>query len=576
MTGTEILELALNVFGGLAIFVFGMKLMSEGLQLSAGERLRGILHMFSANRFVGVVSGAVVTAAIQSSSATTVMVIGFINAGLITLTQAMGIIFGANIGTTLTAQLIAINIKYLIMPAIIVGLIMGFAKKRSITNWGMTVLGFGFLFYGMNLMSIELKELATEPGFRQFFHLFDCDPVSYGYLPLGTLTGAITVGLVGTILLQSSSACTGIVIALGSSGLLDIYTATAIILGSNIGTTVTAQLAAATANKVAKQAALAHTLFNLIGVLIVAGSFFITYHGEPVFFTLVRLLSGREGSIAHQIANAHTVFNVVTTLVLLPFIQVLVKICEKLLPIRESAVRYRRLEPNLLKTPALALTQTSSALRKMLKQAWKNVDAALKLPGRETAKDREILDALEEREADIDTRQKDITEYLSKLMTRPIFARDAARIPVLLHCTNDAERIGDHAEDVKALMDRLAQSSAKFSDEAQQEFAELHTMLAELAKAAVELLGNHSTETRNTALQLRDELSGRLDLAEAEHLARINQGKCAPEAGILFLELLEEIRKISRHLFNIVERTELLYERIPQIPAASRAPVSGD
>ena len=260
--------LLLNVLGGLAIFIFGMKMMSDGLHRVAGERMKNILRLFSSNRIVAIITGAVVTAVIQSSSASTVMVVGFTNAGLLSLIQAIGIIFGANIGTTVTAQLVAFDISWIIMPSIILGLLLSFIPKLSLSNWSETVIGLGFLFLGMNLMSSELKQLSSHPAFMEAFQLFKCAPVN-GWVPPVALFGAIGIGLVATLIIQSSSACSGIIIALGASGLIDLYTAVALVLGSNIGTTVTAQLAAITANRVAKQAALAHTLFNVLGVLII-------------------------------------------------------------------------------------------------------------------------------------------------------------------------------------------------------------------------------------------------------------------------------------------------------------------
>ena len=254
------LATVLQVLGGLAVFIYGMKLMSDGLHQAAGEKMRSILRMFSANPVIAVLSGAAVTCVIQSSSASTVMVIGFVNAGLLSLFQAMGLIFGANIGTTITAQLVAFDISWIIMPSIILGLLMSFGKNQKIANWSETIIGLGFLFLGMEFMSGELKTLAQLDSFKSAFLTFQCAPVN-GIIPPGALLGAVFIGMAATMIIQSSSACSGIVIALGSSGLLDIYTAVALILGSNIGTTVTAQLAAMTANRVAKHFVLIYKFF---------------------------------------------------------------------------------------------------------------------------------------------------------------------------------------------------------------------------------------------------------------------------------------------------------------------------
>ena len=550
----------MQVLGGLAIFIFGMQLMSDGLHRAAGEKMRSILRMFSANPLVAVASGAAVTCVIQSSSASTVMVIGFINAGLLSLVQAMGLIFGANIGTTITAQLVAFNISWIIMPAIIAGLLMSFIKSQKLSAWSQTLLGFGFLFLGMNLMSSELKMLADQPAFKSAFSYFQCAPVD-GSLPWGSMLGAIFIGLLATVVIQSSSACAGIVIALGASGLVDLYSGVALIMGSNIGTTITAQLAALTANRVAKQAALAHTLFNVLGVVVIVMTFLIPWGGEPAFFALIQKLSGN-GALPRQIANAHTVFNVFTTLILLPFIPMLAKLCERLIPVNSDKIKYQYLEPHLLDTPSIALTQTTYALRRMLQKAWKMIDCAFNLYNHNDEKNQIIARQLEKREADIDERQKSITEYLALLMSKNLTAKQAAQIPLLLHCTNDVERIGDHTAIINRIIDDLKQSELKFSEPAEKEYDLLHEKLAEVAQLSSQMLTCYTAELNTRSLALHDELYGLLKDFETEHVTRINNGECRPQVGILYLELLTEFRKIARHLFNINERAHMFYSDV--------------
>ena len=547
-----------QVFGGLAIFIFGMRLMSDGLHQVAGERMRSILRMFSANPLVAVASGAAVTCVIQSSSASTVMVIGFINAGLLTLVQAMGLIFGANIGTTVTAQLVAFDISWIIMPAIIAGLLLSFVKNQKIANWSETIIGLGFLFLGMEFMSGELKSLSSHPAFMEAFQTFKCSPVN-GMLPIGSLLGAIFIGMLATLIVQSSSACSGIVIALGASGLLDIYTAVALVMGSNVGTTITAQLAAMTANRVAKQAALAHTLFNVLGVIMVCLTFLIPWGDKPAFFALINKLS-LNGDLPRQIANAHTVFNVFTTLLLLPFIPLLAKICEKAIPVSSGQIKYQYLEPHLLDTPSIALTQTAYALRRMLQKAWRMIDCALSIYNRNDEKNQAIVRQLEKREEDIDERQKNITDYLSQLMGKKLSRSEAAQIPLLLHCTNDVERIGDHTEIIQGIIEKLQSDELKFSIQAEKEYDLLHDKLAEVARLSSEMLARCTPELLKKSTQLEGEIYGLLNKFENEHINRINRGDCRPQVGILYLELLSEIRKISRHLFNINERSEMFYD----------------
>ena len=554
--------LLLNVFGGLAIFIFGMKLMSDGLHNVAGDKMRTVLRLFSANRFVGILSGATVTAVIQSSSASTVMVIGFVNAGLLTLVQAIAIIFGANIGTTITAQIVAFDIKWIIMPSIILGLLLSFVPARSIRNWSETVIGLGFIFLGMTTMSSQLKTLSTDPAFMQLFQTFNCAPVD-GVIPPLALLGAIGVGVVATFVVQSSSAVSGIVIALGVGGLVDIYTAVALILGSNIGTTVTAQLASLTANRVAKQAALAHTLFNVLGVVIIAGTFWFTIDGEPIFFKAVTWFSDGN-DLPRQIANAHTLFNVTATVVLVGFIPLLAKICERVIPLDKGQTKFQRLEQHLLYTPSIALAQTAGALRKMLKKSWQIVDCTLCLYNKNDEKNQAVLKQLEKREADIDERQKDITDYLAKLMQVKLTTQEAEQIPLLLHCTNDAERLGDLAADIRDIMNRIDSNGYKFSEKAEKEFDDLHALLTSLADLAIRLLEKKSTDTLLEAKGTKRKMKDLLNAVEADHMARVNGGSCLPEVSILYLELLENLRKIYKNVANIIDRAEMFYDKLPK------------
>ena len=549
----------LHVFGGLAIFIYGMKLMSDGLHNSAGDRMRSILKVFSANRFVAILSGAAVTCVIQSSSASTVMVIGFVNAGLLTLVQSIGIIFGANIGTTITAQLVAFNIQWLVMPALFLGMLLWLQKRRALSFWGLTIMGFGFLFLGMNLMSSELKALSKLPAFMEAFQLFACTPRD-GIIPPGAALGAIAVGMAATFVVQSSSAASGVIIILANSGMIDLHTAVALVMGSNIGTTITAQLAAIPANRVAKQTALAHTLFNLFGVAITFASFYLFIHGKPLFFLCLEAIS-RNAPLARQIANAHTLFNVATTLALVPFIPLLAKLCEAILPAKADEIQYKRLEPHLLHNPAIALTQTTAALRSMLKNACLMADATLRIYGHNDEKNRKFLRQLSEREEDVDNRQADIADYLSRLMQQNLSPAQAEVVPLLLHCSNDAERIGDHASRIQEIMNHIKDNGIRFSDAAAKEYGLLLQELEAHFQRVTELLEDNSPDKLRQAIQARGRLHEHFTASEQEHMARIAKGTCRPEVGLVFLELLTEMRKLLRHLSNITDRAGQLYVR---------------
>ncbi|NMA43723.1 MAG: Na/Pi cotransporter family protein [Oligosphaeraceae bacterium] len=546
----------LTVFGGLALFIYGMKLMSDGLHKAAGNRMRTILHFFSSNRFVAILSGTIVTAVIQSSSATTVMVVGFINAGLLNLQQSIGIIFGANIGTTITAQIIAFDIGWLIMPAIVLGVLLCFVTHPTWRGWGDTVLGFGLLFFGMSIMSTELKNLAENPDFISFFQTFNCAPRD-GSLPMGAVFGAIGIGILVTMIIQSSSACSGIVIALGASGLIDLYTAVALILGSNIGTTITAQLAAIPANRIAKQAALSHTLFNVFGVMICIGTFWIHLGDSemPVFFQLVERLSA-SGSLPRKIANAHTIFNVCTTLILVPFVPLLAHICEKIIPVHTAELKYQYLEPHLLHTPSIALSQTISTLRRMLANAWVMIDCALNTYSNNTPENQKLASDLDAREDEIDALQIEITDYLSRLMQRKLHPAQADAIPLLIHCTNDTERIGDHTAIILDQFNQIKKTGVALSETAERELEELHGLLAKQAEVANTLLIKFSPENYAKARELEDKINSLTDSFEGNHLERLKEGTCLPVIGVFYIQLLAEFQKISRHLANIADRSQ--------------------
>ena len=549
-----------TVFGGLAIFIYSMQLMGEGLRGVAGQRLRSILHLFAKNRFVAILTGTIVTSLIQSSGATTVMVVGFVNAGLLTLKQSIGIILGSHIGTTVTGQIVAFKISGISMPAIIIGVVMSFFKQRIVKKWGMTIMGFGFLFFSMEIMSDELRQLADSPGVHRIFQTFQCTPVD-GVMPIGATFGALLIGIIATIIVQSSSASTGIAIVLAGNGLMDFYTASIIALGANIGTTSTAIVAAFASNRVAKQAALVHFLTATLGVLLVIATFWFNVGGEPIFFHFVRQCS-KGASTGRLIANSNTIFNLVTTILFIPLISVLVKICEKLIPIESEKVHFQYLEPHLLATPSIALAQTTAALQMMLAKAWTMVDCALSLYCENDEKNQRIFNQLEKREEDVDARPQEIADYLSRLMQRQLTDEQTLLIPMLLHCNNDAERIGDLTFAICNIMDRLQGSGHRFSPEAEAEYVSLHKELREMTETVIGLLYQNTPDAIKLARRQKQHLSDRLAQYENDHIQRISKGLCIPDIGLMYLELLEEIRKISRHLTNITDRAGNFYKTI--------------
>ena len=449
MTGN--LQIAVTAVGGLALFIYGMGLMSDGLKETAGSKLKAVLGYMTKNRFFAIAAGAGVTALIQSSSATSVMTVGFVNAGLLSLEQAIGVIFGANIGTTITGQIVSLKLDNLALPAITIG-VAGLLAARGKSMRGIlrTVLGFGFLFYGMQVMSQELKSLTEMPAFIRFFSTFDCTPSATGHLPLGCVLGAIAVGTLCTMLVQSSSATIGITIALAEAGAINIWTAIPIVLGDNIGTTVTAGLAAIGTNANARRTALAHALFNLLGTMILTASFAFVFTapggvGAPAFFHLVDLCvpgdSFAGANPGRHVAMAHTLFNIGNVILLSAFIPALARICETIIRSKGES-RTLTLEPNLLVVPALALQAAASAVAEMTRRAWTVASVALNNSLGKTSVNPE---SIETAEREVDEMREQIKAYLVEISQRKLSQREALMIPELIHCANDAERISDLA-----------------------------------------------------------------------------------------------------------------------------------
>ncbi|WP_294501759.1 Na/Pi symporter [uncultured Victivallis sp.] len=554
--GLNLWSLLIGAFAGLAIFVFGMHLMSDGLQKTAGEKMKTIIQLFARNRFIGLLAGAGVTAVIQSSSATTVMVIGFINAGLLNLAQSIGIIFGTNIGTTITAQIVSFDISALALPAIIVGLLLFFIPYRNCRGIGETVLGFGFLFLGMVMMSDELTRIADFRIVTDLFARFDCTPVD-GVMPFGAVLGALLIGLVVTMIIQSSSASTGIVIALGAGGLINLYTAMPLVLGANIGTTVTAQLAAIPANRVAKQAALAHTLFNVIGTVVMLVFFYVPWgsSGIPVFFHIVDAVTPGDafGAVAQNvprhIANAHTLFNVFTAILLLPFVMPMARVCERLIPVRKK-VKYTSLDPYLLENPPIALHQAVGRLRTLTRGAWHLLGKCTEnvLDGRSDGSKREEF---RKRTARIERIQQEITSYLTQLAQRPLTAEQSAAIPVLTRCVNDAECLADYAGQLARESARFVERRGKLSKKTEKELRELLREVGRMADHVFDSLEFGQTESVALVRELAPEIRSRIDRMEELYLESLRKGTCNAESGIVFLALTGILRQACGRLENI-------------------------
>ena len=555
------LQLTMTVLGGLALFVYGMGLMSDGLKEAAGEKMKAVLGYMTKNRFFAILAGTGVTALIQSSSATTVMTVGFVNAGLISLQQAIGVVFGANIGTTVTGQIVSLKLDALALPAVTVGVIgLMIARKTVSRGLWRTVLGFGLLFFGMTMMSDELKVLAKEPGFVAFFSSFDCTPGASGYLPILSVLGAITVGTLCTLLVQSSSATIGITIALANTGVISLWTAVPIVLGDNIGTTVTAALASIGGNANARRTALAHALFNVFGTILVVISFGFVFsdslnRAAPAFFHLVNACTEGDGlagaAPGRHVAMAHTIFNVSNVIIQTPFIPLIAKLCRFVIRDEKSA-RVQALEPHLLATPALALHAVRLALGDMTRRAWTISSVALNnCLGRATVDEESIQNA----EKEIDEMQSRIRDYLVAISQRKLTDRQAQMLPEFVHCVNDAERISDIAVKFYRKTARVQRHGP--GEELLNETANAIGLLRSFSHETVQALrkGTPLTKAPETA-----ELEIKQAVKAVSKRYSFVLADAAKEGAhdTAFLTVLSGIRDVARHIGNIAERVPSL------------------
>lgn len=563
--GINVFMVIVAVLGGLALFILGMQMMSDGLQSIAGDNMRRLLQFFASNRIVAVLAGTMVTAVIQSSSACSVMVIGFINAGLLKLFQAIGIVLGADIGTTITAQIISFKLGVLALPAIIIGAFaMLLVKGKTSKGWATTILGFGLLFFGMGMMGGELKTIGTFPTFIRFFSSFDCLPAVGQAMPIGHVLGAFAIGGLLTVVIQSSSASIGIIMALAGSGLINFYTAMPLMLGANVGTTITAVLAAIPANRRGKQVALAHVLTKAVGTCYMLALFYVNWPGTdtPIFMYVVNemtrgnVFAAIPQNTMRHVANAHTLFNVVNVLMFIPLIGVLDKLCNYIIPVEsEKKEQVTFLEPLLLETPAVALEQVIQSIRYMVKESWSMVNCAMQKHFLKLEINERQEVELEIREEKIDELQAEITDYLVQLTRRELSSSHAGVVPLLMHCTNDAEKIADHTENIIALTYRLKKTKQELSELGKAELGELWTLLKDEAENVINSLNNRLPEGVQNALKDEKQINKLVDRFEKSHVSRLSKGKCDPVVGIIFIEMLAELEKIGDHLSNIAERT---------------------
>ena len=528
----------LSMAGGLGLFLFGIRTMGDGLENAAGAKLKRMLEVLTGNRFLAVLVGFVVTAIIQSSTATTVMVVGFVNAGMMSLAQAVGVIMGANIGTTVTSLLIALNFSSVAAAAVLVGVILMLASKKTVVkNLGAIFTGFGLLFLGIDMMSDSMAPLRDSAGFMNFI-------VTVSESPLRPLFGII-LGIVMTAVLQSSSASVGVLQTLAMQGLVPLKFSVFVLFGQNIGTCLTALFSTVGAKKNSKRAAVIHLLFNLIGT----GIFILIALLTPYVEWIEKLSPDPMA----QIAISHIVFNIVSTVIMFPFANVLVKLSCLLVPGKddsESEMHCKFIDDRLLNTPPFAVMQVSKEVARMAKLARDNFETSAHALINRSDKD---LDKVMENEDVINYLNHHITSYLVKLNALDITDSDSDYIARVFHAINDIERVGDHAINLAEAAQHNIGEGLKFSDPAREELNQLCGSVVTLLERSMAAFDNQSLSD-NEAKELSD-LEEHIDDLTLEcqdsHIFRLNRKECNTEAGMLYLNTITDFERVGDHAINI-------------------------
>lgn len=524
------------LLGGLGLFLFGMKLMSDGLEQVAGARMRSILEFFTKNRFIGMLVGILFTAIVQSSSATTVMVVSFVNSGLMNLYQAAGVILGANIGTTVTGQLIAFNLSDIAPLFVIIGVVMFmFSGNQNVKKTGGVLLGFGILFMGLSTMSDAMSSLKESPQILGLLQSLK-NPVA-----------AILVGFVVTAVLQSSSATVGIIILMANQGMLQFAICPFLILGCNMGSCVSALLASLGGKKEAKRAAWIHFLFNIIGSTIIFGVLLLALN--PVAELFMGISGGNPG---RAVANAHTTIKIMEVILLFPFMTWIVKATYRIIPGEdakaEDLCELKYISNTVQPSPATAVVDVIHELQHMGELAKAN----LKL-GMETLckPDEKQIEEVYQREKYIDYLNREITDYLVKINTLDIPMADTKLLGGLFHVANDIERIGDHAENFADSARERMEKKIVFSEKAVGQISDMTEMVVKALEYALEMFSKRNTEHMKEILELEEAVDEKERKIQKAHVKRLSKGKCSAEAGMLYSDAVSGLERAADHATNI-------------------------
>ncbi len=534
----QIIEMLMSLAGGLGLFLFGMKLMSDSIENFAGARLRKILEFFTKNKLMGVIVGIVFTGIVQSSSACTVMVVSFVNSGLMTLYQAVGVIFGANIGTTVTSLLISLNLSEYAPLFLLLGVIMiMFFKKQGVIKLGDVLVGFGVLFLGLSIMSGSMDILKESPVIEDWF---------------GSMTNpflAVLVGFLVTAVVQSSSATVGIVLLLAQQGLLNLPICLFIILGCNMGSCVTALIASLAGMKDAKRAAMIHFLFNLVGSAVVF--VILMFAGDYVVDTILNAAANDPGRF---VAFSHTSIKIFQVILLFPFSNLLVKATYLIIPGDEEKVGYHDdhklqfIGDKVVFNPATAVVEVVNEIERMASLASDNLNRAMNAL---VTLDEDDIREVCEVEENINFLNKSITNYLVKINQSTLPIEDLKSLGGLFHVVNDIERIGDHAKNIADSAVLRKERGIKFSDESFNELREMMELINENVHLCIEVFAHHKEELLPRIEELEDKVDVMERQVQQAHIDRLKRNECTPDAGMLFSDIVSGLERVSDHAVNI-------------------------
>lgn len=532
------LSIILSMAGGLGLFLYGMRIMSDSIEKVAGAKLRGILERLTTNRFTAILVGVFFTAVIQSSSACTVMVVSFVNSGLMTLTQAAGVIFGANIGTTITALLVSFKLEKAAPVILLVGvLIIMFVKKQKVSQWGEVIIGFGVLFMGLSTMSGAMSGMKDSPA---VLHMF---------ASLRSPLLAVLLGTVLTAVIQSSSVTVSIMVLLANQGLMSMDIGMFIILGCNIGACTSALLASLNGKKDAKRAAAIHLIFNVIGTIIVYIIFSLAV--ENIIGGLSLLAHGDPG---RMVAYAHILIKIFQVIIMMPFIKQIVKLTYVLVPGDDKKIGYRDsyqlkyIGEKVVLNPATAVVEVIKELDRMGSLADENLNRAMNAL---VTLDREEIDEVYEVEKNIDFLSHAITNYLVKINQTTLPIEDLKSIGALFHVVNDIERIGDHAENIVDAAVQREKTGVGFSKAAQRELGEMMDMVNTLLRFSFEMFVKSTEEHVEDIRNLEEAIDEKEKELQQRHIERLSNNECTPEAGAMFSDIVSGLERVADHATNI-------------------------